>query len=100
MTERAETREPQKRRRFRSFSFRLNLWYTLIFTASAASLFGVVYGLLSVAIDRNDREVVQARLNEFAAVYNSRGPHGMNALRGYLRPLERAPGQQRFFVIR
>lgn len=80
---------------FRTFAFRLNLWYTLIFSASAAALFLVVYGLLSVAIDRNDREVVQARASEFAAIYNTRG---MEGLRRYLGPLERSPGQERFFI--
>ncbi len=80
---------------FRTFAFRLNLWYTLIFTASAASLFVAVYALLSVAIDRNDRELVQTRLSEFTTVYN-RG--GLEGLRRHLRLLERAPGQQRFFI--
>jgi signal transduction histidine kinase len=84
-----------KRRWFRTFAFRLNLWYTLIFSASAAGLFAGVYALLSVAIDRSDREVVQARASEFAAVYNTRGLEG---LRHYLRPLETNPGTERFFI--
>lgn len=88
-------RKAWKPRWFRSFAFRLNLWYTLIFSASAACLFLVIYGLLSVAIDRNDREVVQARLSEFAAIYNTRGLEG---LRRYLFPLEKSPGQERFFI--
>jgi signal transduction histidine kinase len=88
----AKSRKPQW---FRTFAFRLNLWYTLIFSASAAALFLVVYGLLSLAIDRNDREVVQARASEFAAVYNTRGLEG---LRRYLSPLERGEGQERFFI--
>jgi signal transduction histidine kinase len=95
MTERADKTESRRPRWFRTFAFRLNLWYTLIFTLSAASLFFVIYGLLSVAIDRNDREVVQARLSEFGAVYNTRG---INGLQDYLRPLERSPGQERFFI--
>ncbi|HVK57940.1 MAG TPA: HAMP domain-containing sensor histidine kinase [Candidatus Kapabacteria bacterium] len=84
-----------KPRWFRTFAFRLNLWYTLIFTASSAVLFLLVYGLLSVAIDRNDREVVQARASEFAAIYNTRG---LDGLRRYLGPLESNPGQERFFI--
>src|SRR5688500_3762064 len=87
--------QQRKPRWFRTFAFRLNLWYTLIFSASAAALFLVVYGLLSVAIDRNDREVVQARAAEFAAIYNTRGFEG---LRRYLTPLEKSPGQERFFI--
>lgn len=92
----AENRTAQRKPRwFRTFAFRLNLWYTLIFTLTSAALFIVVYGLLSFTIDRNDREVVQARAAEFAAVYNTRGLEG---LRSYLRPLERNPGQERFFI--
>jgi signal transduction histidine kinase len=85
----------RKPRWFRTFAFRLNLWYTLIFSGSTACLFVGVYGLLSVAIDRNDREVVQARASEFAAIYNTRGIDG---LRRYLGPLENNPGQERFFI--
>ena len=92
----SSAKTPQRKPRwFRTFAFRLNLWYTLIFSASAAVLFLVVYGLLSVAIDRNDREVVQARAAEFAAIYNTRGFEG---LRRYLAPLEKSPGQERFFI--
>jgi signal transduction histidine kinase len=96
MKDPAERTESRRPRWFRTFAFRLNLWYTAIFSASAASLFLVVYGLLSVAIDRNDRELVQARLSEFGAVYNTRG--GLPGLERHLRLLERAPGQQRFFI--
>jgi signal transduction histidine kinase len=93
----AELPQPKSRtpRWFRTFAFRLNLWYTLIFSGSTACLFVVVYGLLSVAIDRTDREVVQARASEFAAIYNTRGIDG---LRRYLGPLENSPGQERFFI--
>jgi signal transduction histidine kinase len=96
MTEQPPAKPRQRKPRwFRTFAFRLNLWYTLIFSASAATLFLVVYGLLSVAIDRNDREVVQARASEFAAIYNTRG---LDGLRRYLGPLEKSPGQERFFI--
>jgi len=95
MKDPAEKTEPRRLRWFRTFAFRLNLWYTVIFSVSAASLFLVIYGLLSVAIDRNDREVVQARLAEFGAVYNTRGLKG---LRDYLEPLERSPRHERFFI--
>src|SRR5688572_9801069 len=95
MKEPVDKSEPRRLRWFRTFAFRLNLWYTAIFTISAASLFLVIYGLLSVAIDRNDREVVQARLSEFAAVYNTRHLKG---LKEYLEPLERSPRRERFFI--
>ena len=98
MTDRADKTESRRPRWFRTFAFRLNLWYTAIFSASAASLFLVLYGLLSVAIDRNDRELVQTRLVEFAAVYNRLGPNG--GLKGLQRhlSLQQTPDQHRFFI--
>src|SRR5687768_17967115 len=99
MMDHADKTESRRPRWFRTFAFRLNLWYTLIFSASAACLFVAVYALLSFAIDRNDRELVQARLSEFAAVYNMPGPRGrLEGLKRHLRLLERAPDQQRFFI--
>ena len=59
---RTEKNEVWRPRWFRSFAFRLNLWYAVIFTVSAASLFLVVYGLLSVAIDRSDRDDAALKL--------------------------------------
>lgn len=96
MTGRSSTRrEIWRPRWFRTFGFRLNLWYTLIFTATAAALFLVIYWLIMVAIDRKDREVVEAQLSEFRAVYNTRGVEG---LRRHLAPLVSSPGQQTFFI--
>ena len=75
----SESRE--RRRWYRSFGFRLNLWYALIFTASAVSLAAALYWLLAQAIERKDREVLQARVVELGTIYNSSGPGG---LRNYL----------------
>ena len=61
----------------RSVSFRLNVWYASIFTASAAFLFLLLYLMLSVAIVRKDREIIEARLKEFAAIYRTGGWRGL-----------------------
>jgi signal transduction histidine kinase len=61
----------------RSFSFQLNLWYVAVFTLSAGALFFVLYLLLSAAIERKDQEVVEARLKEYLAIYQSRGVRGL-----------------------
>ena len=45
----------------RSFSLRLNFYYAVLFITSATVLFTVFYWLLTVAIERRDREVLQAR---------------------------------------
>lgn len=84
-----------KRHLLRSFSFRLNLWYALIFTASAISLFAAIYWLLAISIERSDREALQARLSEYAAVYDSSGVAG---LRRYLSRTLNAAGQPTVFV--
>ncbi|MHB9007828.1 MAG: ATP-binding protein, partial [Limisphaerales bacterium] len=52
----------------RNFGLRLNLWYAGLFTASSGALFLLVYYLLAAAVERKEIEVVQARLNEYAAI--------------------------------
>jgi signal transduction histidine kinase len=84
-----------KVRFFHSFGFRLNLWYALIFCVSAASLSFVFYWIASIAIERKDREVVEAQLKEYAAVFNSRGVEG---LRSYLAPILTTPRRQTFYI--
>jgi signal transduction histidine kinase len=57
----------------RSFAVRLTLGYAMIFTLSAVVLFSLLYVLLASALERKDREVIEARLKECAAVYSSAG---------------------------
>src|SRR5258706_14341676 len=54
----------------RNIAVRLSLWYALIFTLSSLALFSLAYYLLAGAIGSKDREVLEARLKEVAAVYN------------------------------
>jgi methyl-accepting chemotaxis protein len=63
----------------RTISFRLNVWYASIFVASAAALFVLLYALVAVAVDRKEREVIEARLKEYAAVYGTGGLPGLRA---------------------
>ena len=80
----------------RTISFRLNLWYASIFILSAAALFILLYALLSVAVDRKEREVIEARLKEYSAVYRT---GGIPALRSWVTQSE-WPGMQRPFFVR
>src|SRR6185503_15251378 len=57
----------------RSITFRLNLWYALTFVLSVAVLFVALYYLVAAAVQRQDREIVEARVKELAALYNSGG---------------------------
>src|SRR5580765_5447699 len=61
----------------RNIGFKLSLWYALIFLLSSGLLFMVAYYLLAAAIGRKDREVLDARLKEAAAVYQAGGVGGL-----------------------
>src|ERR1041385_3981603 len=79
----------------RTISFRLNLWYASVFILSAAALFVLLYALLSVEMDRKEREVIEARLKEYAAVYRTGGIH---ALRNWVDQTDGNGDQKGFFV--
>ncbi len=81
---------------WQSFSFRLNLWYALVFVLSAAALVTFGYWLFSTALERKDREVLDARVTELAAIYRSSGTSG---LRQYLAR-QSAQGAQLALLVR
>ena len=58
---------------WRSFAIRLSLWFAAVFTVSAIILFALLYFLLGSFLEQSEQEVIQARLKECAAVYESRG---------------------------
>ncbi|HWC58985.1 MAG TPA: HAMP domain-containing sensor histidine kinase [Verrucomicrobiae bacterium] len=57
----------------RNVGVRLGLWYAFIFACSSVALLGLAYYLLVTTIGNKDRELVQARLREYAAVYDAGG---------------------------
>src|ERR1044071_8212033 len=57
----------------RSLTFRLNAWYAVVFLVSAGVLFAALYFLVAAAVQRKDREIVEARLKEATAIYQSGG---------------------------
>jgi len=79
----------------RTISFRLNLWHAGIFLFSAAVLFTLIYFLLGAAIDRKDRDVIEARLREYHAVYEN---GGLVALQDWTTRVNDARKQRMFFV--
>lgn len=79
----------------RTFTFRLNLWFAFVSTASAIAVFLLSYYVLTSAIDRKDREVLQAKARQFATIYQSQGPGG---LQRYLERNEQAPDFRGLFV--
>jgi signal transduction histidine kinase len=79
----------------RTISFRLNLWHASIFTVSACLLYLVLYFLLSVAIERQDRAIIQAQLKEYSAAYQA---GGLPALQEYIRLSDASKKQEPYFV--
>lgn len=79
----------------RSLTFRLTLWYAAVFTLSAAALFAVAYLLLVRAVDANERDLLDKRLDAHAATLQ-RG--GVRALRALLEAAERQSGRRPEFV--
>ena len=63
---------------FNTTSFRLNLWYGGLFSASALALFIVLYFLLSYLITSRERESLDAQLQDYAQVYHDGGPRKLN----------------------
>ncbi|HXT11066.1 MAG TPA: HAMP domain-containing sensor histidine kinase [Candidatus Angelobacter sp.] len=82
------------KRAWRNVGVRLGLWYAFIFGCSSVALLGLAYYLLGTAIGSKDRELVQARLREYAAVYDA---GGLSALRNTLQDEQ---GSQRTFFVR
>jgi len=58
---------------WQSFAFRLSLWFAGAFTVSAVILFALLYIFLTSFFEQSEREIIQARLKECAAVYEARG---------------------------
>ena len=78
-----------------SLAFRLNLWYASVFVLSALLLFLLVYLLLVFALQRKDREIIESRLKEYAAIYES---GGVSNLRSWIARTGDAQRQKSFFV--
>ena len=62
----------------RTLTFQLNVWYLLTFTASVILLYFFLYLLISRAVERKDREVIESRLKEYATVYRAGGPSALH----------------------
>jgi signal transduction histidine kinase len=78
----------------RSITFRLNLWYALVFTFSAALLFMALYFLLAVAVQGKDREILESRIEELSAIYQSGGTAGLR----HWTARNQAAGREKVFI--
>jgi len=57
----------------RNIGVRLSLWYALIFSLSGLALLAFAYYMLAAAVGSKDREVLEARWKEVAAIYDAGG---------------------------
>jgi signal transduction histidine kinase len=78
-----------------TLAFRLGAWYVAIFTFSAVVLFAFFYLLLVETAQNKDREMIQARLNECATVYNY---GGVSALQDLLNRSSQSDKAKSFFI--
>jgi signal transduction histidine kinase len=76
----------------RSLGFRLNFWYSLVFISTALLTFWVIYLLLAAALARKDREISEARLKEYVALYEA---GGLGAIR---RSLSAREGSEKLLI--
>jgi len=79
----------------RNFAFRLSLWYALLFALSTAALFALVYYLAAQEFERKDREVILAKLKEYATVYQAGGAPALKS-RAFQ---ENDPSNERSFYV-
>jgi signal transduction histidine kinase len=83
------------RKLFRSFAFRLSLWYALVFAVSAAVLVLVVYYLVASALQDKDEEVILTKLKEYAALYIGGGLPALQSVATH----ENNPSDERAFYV-
>jgi signal transduction histidine kinase len=62
----------------RSISFRITIWYSILFPLSSMLVFLLVYFLLSTYVNRKDREILQAKAEEYASEYVVGGAGALN----------------------
>jgi heavy metal sensor kinase len=83
------------RKLFRSFAFRLSLWYALVFAVSAAVLLLLVYYLVAGALQHKDEEIILSKLKEYAALYVAGGLPALQSV----ATQENNPSDERAFFV-
>jgi signal transduction histidine kinase len=78
----------------RNIGIRLGFWYAVVFALAGFTLLAIAYSLLAAAIGSKDREVLAARLRDYATLYQTAGPNGLR------RAVQQEQGSQQTFFIR
>jgi signal transduction histidine kinase len=92
-----ETTQERKPRFWQTLSFRLNFWYTSIFTASVLIIVAFLYVMMSLTIERKDREVLQAKAEEFATVFRT---GGLGPLQNYINSQQKGRSNAQPYFVR
>ncbi len=79
---------------FRSFTFRLTLWYALIFCLSAWVAFAVFYFLIDAEIEKRTDEALRRQVDEIERIYQLQG---IDAAVSIARIQAEAAGEKRAF---
>src|SRR5437773_691339 len=78
----------------RTFGLRLGLWYATLFVIGAIAIVFLTYWVAATSLERRDREIINGKLGEYAAVY---GRGGIEALADTVRAEQRT-APERLFV--
>jgi signal transduction histidine kinase len=78
----------------RAFGLRLGLWYATLFVFGSMAIVGLTYVLAASSLADRDRQIIQAKLGEYAAVYEQ---GGIRALEETVRA-EQTTAPERLFV--
>ena len=57
----------------RSFGLRVGLWYATLFVLGAIAIVYLTYALTAASLAQRDRQIIQAKLGEYSAVYEQGG---------------------------
>lgn len=61
----------------RAFGLRLGLWYATLFVFGSIAIVFLTYILTAQSLAQRDRQILQQKLGEYAAVYSRRGVRGL-----------------------
>src|SRR5580698_8685532 len=78
----------------RNIGVRLGLWYALVFAVSSIALLTVAWYLVAADVGLKDREVLQAKLQEYGAVYQSGGVPALHYA------MQQETGEAKTFYVR
>jgi signal transduction histidine kinase len=78
----------------RTFGLRLALWYAVLFLAGALAIMWLTYALTRASLERRDQQIIQAKLAEYATIYQR---DGLGSLLTTVRA-EQATATERLYV--